>query len=202
MLQASRMHFENLFSENRSKPLEPHESTLAALHANAFYVGIRGALDNLAWAAQFQFSLFSGVTEGGKGRGKIDLFKDCFVEAVEERFRVLGEKLRAKQEWSQDFKKFRDPAAHRIPIYVPPGVVRKQELEEYMDELSRESMSALGTSPQVNCDGVETLAHPVPVMILGGDSLSAYPLFYQIKKDYRRFLSISRSVICEIKSNC
>lgn len=202
MLQTSRIYFEELFSEDRRKPLEAHESTLAALHANAFYVGIRGALDNLAWAAQFKFSLFGGVTEGGKGRGKIDLFKDCFVEAVEKRLDVLGRKLRAKQNWSQDFKEFRDPAAHRIPIYVPPGVVSHQQLKEYMDELSHESASALGSLPQVNYNDVKKLALPVPVMILGGGSLSAYPLFDQIKKDYRRFLSISRAVICEIKSNC
>lgn len=168
MLQASRIYFETLFSEGRRESLDSHESTLAALHANAFYVGIRGALDNLAWAAQFKFSLFGGVTEGGKGRGKIDLFKDCFVEVVEKRFGVLGIKLRAKQKWSQDLKKFRDPAAHRIPIYVPPGVVSQQQLEECMDELSHESASASGSLPQVNYNDVTNLVFPVPVMVLGG----------------------------------
>lgn len=201
MLQTSRMYFEELFSDNRSKPLEAHEATLAALHANSLYVGIRGALDNLAWALQFKFSLFGGVTETEGDRAKIDLFRECFVKAIENRLPVLGRKVRAKKEWALDLKKFRDPAAHRIPIYVPPGVISPEQVNNIVEAMSIDKASASGGPDQPYAE-INQFVKPVPVMVLGGEQLAAYPLFDQVKRDYRHYLSVSRAVICEIKANC
>lgn len=201
MLQTSRMYFEELFSDNLSEPLKAHEATLAALHANALYVGIRGALDNLAWALQFKFSLFDGVTEIEGDRSKVDLFRECFIKAIENRLPVLGRKVRAKKEWALDFKKFRDPAAHRIPIYVPPGVISSEQVNYIVEAMSSDKASASGRSGQSYVE-INQFAKPVPMMVLSGEQLAAYPLFDQVKRDYRHYLSVSRAVICEIKANC
>jgi hypothetical protein len=43
--------------------------------------------------------------------------------------------LRQKQDWFSKFKEFRDPVAHRVPLYAIPGVIR--EGSEAADQLAR-----------------------------------------------------------------
>src|SRR6266516_5287455 len=52
MLQSSRLFLEEHCSLDRQTPLSPYEATDCAIHVNAYYANLRGALDNLAWVLQ------------------------------------------------------------------------------------------------------------------------------------------------------
>lgn len=98
---------------------------------NAAYLNIRGILDNLAWALAHHMTLKPNLSEGEKQhRSFVNLFSDGFLTAVAGKDDELGIRLRHKSTWGRDLSRRRDPAAHRIPMYVPPAAVSPAEAAE------------------------------------------------------------------------
>jgi hypothetical protein len=116
----------DLIPPDREKPLSTDETFDVALCLNVIYVNTRGTLDNFAHALTilfgeektkalppFQIDLF-----GNRFRGDPNLVDvDAFVKAFEG--------------WNKDLKNRRDPAAHRIPLSVPPTILNNEDLAEY-----------------------------------------------------------------------
>jgi hypothetical protein len=55
MLQSSRLFLCDRCSPQRKEPLSVYEATECAIHLNAYYLNLRGTLDNLAWVLQYEF---------------------------------------------------------------------------------------------------------------------------------------------------
>jgi hypothetical protein len=54
MLQSSRLFLCDRCSPQRKEPLSVYEATECAIHLNAYYLNLRGTLDNLAWVLQYE----------------------------------------------------------------------------------------------------------------------------------------------------
>jgi hypothetical protein len=48
MLQSSRLFLSHQCRQGRKEPLSPYEATDCAIHPNAYYLNLRGTLDNLS----------------------------------------------------------------------------------------------------------------------------------------------------------
>ncbi len=133
MLQSSRLFLEEHCSLDRQIPLSPYEATDCAIHVNAYYANLRGALDNLAWVLQSERNILKDVAEDERqNRQRCHLFDKTFINSLKNADFGLGTAIEGFQRWAEGLAELRDPACHRIPIYVPPSVItRQKELEEF-----------------------------------------------------------------------
>lgn len=201
MMSASR---ERIFNEthNRGDLLSPELTTELNIHVNAYYLNLRGALDNLAWMLAFELELKPGLSEEGKGSQFADLFRNDFQSALKERRPDLVRWLRKLERWRSDVKAFRDPAAHRIPLYVTPGIQtdgnrgRRETLERAASEALSEKDFSTYTSLQYE---IRNLAEYHPTFIKSKEvELEFYGLAGQLQRDQRVFLRIARTVLREL----
>jgi hypothetical protein len=90
-------------------------------------------LDNLAWVLQYEWQVLTGVTEeGGRERQACYLFGRQFLTALQSRHPDLAFVLNQHGNWASALANLRDPAAHRIPIYVPPSLMTTQaQVDEF-----------------------------------------------------------------------
>ena len=70
----------------------------------------------------------------------IGLFKSVLV--ADSNLRTATDALSPFSDWEQDVKTKRDPAAHRMPLYVPPGAYTPEQIVEIdrYDDLKIEAL--------------------------------------------------------------
>src|SRR5579862_4549323 len=101
---------------DRSEPLESEEARQLMVDINVIYLNLRGILDNLAWALLSEFAperlLSLKPTQIG-----------LFLPSIkrEKAFSKLTDLIDLHDSWDRDVKERRDPAAHRIPLALPPA---------------------------------------------------------------------------------
>jgi hypothetical protein len=101
-------------------------------------LNVIGCLDNLAWIWVHE----KGVTgnDGAELSPKlVGLWKRQAQESTSEQFRGY---LTSRKSWFESITSFRDPLAHRIPLYIPPYAVPKSRGEEH-SRLEQEATAAL-----------------------------------------------------------
>jgi hypothetical protein len=110
-------------THNRGNQLTPELTPELNVHVNAYYLNLCGALDNLAWMLAFEFQLQPALDEANYDHRRFcSLFGERFLSTLQTRHGSLADQLREHQHWHGEMRKFRDPAAHRIPLYMVPGV--------------------------------------------------------------------------------
>jgi hypothetical protein len=127
----SHSELSQMVEKSGGKTLAPYEATNLNILLNAFYLNLIGAIDNLAWALQHEFNVIDGANEGNKKRNDVGLFSKKFQEALKISSPEIVNKINEHREWFFDLKKFRDPAAHRIPLYCARSVIRDEHREDY-----------------------------------------------------------------------
>jgi hypothetical protein len=90
----------------------------------------------------FELKLKPGLSEEGKGNQFADLFRGDFQSELEKKRPGLIRWLRKVDKWRSDVKKLRDPAAHRIPLSVIPGI-HTDENKERRETLERAASEAV-----------------------------------------------------------
>lgn len=107
-----------------SPALTLHQVEEVNVALNALYLNIRGSLDNSAWALTYHYHLIAKPDENrGADRQFVHLFGRSFLAALALKDAELAEKLEAMAKWGRELSKVRDPAAHRIPLFIPPSVL-------------------------------------------------------------------------------
>ena len=92
---------------------------------------MRGALDDLAWALHFESEVLGlGGEDERDVRTRCNLFDERFLAPLAKKHTALAETIRAKNAWYGEFKKLRDPIAHRVPLYIAPAVIREDSDDE------------------------------------------------------------------------
>ena len=144
LMQTSRFHIESVCDPRRKEVLHTYACAELNVHLNSFYIHLRGGLDNLAWALQYEFRILGdGDERDNKTRRKCNLFDGRFLGPLHAEHQALADRLRAKQAWFDAFKELRDPVAHRIPLFAMPGVIREgSEDAQRVLRLSEESSAA------------------------------------------------------------
>jgi hypothetical protein len=107
---------------NRTSPLSRDQVEDASRDLNVIYINIRGLMDNLAWVLKHVFDL--------KARNKeVGLFRKSFL--AHPSLADLSANLQVMRNWETDLSRLRDPAAHRIPLTIPPAFLNPEELLEF-----------------------------------------------------------------------
>jgi hypothetical protein len=120
-----------IFPVDRSDFLIKDELTDLAINLHVFFVNISGILDNLAWVFVYENNLFGKREEGKISRHDVGLFNEKTQAHLGS---GLNEYLKSDtlQTWYTEYSKnYRDALAHRIPLYVPPSALNKEEIERY-----------------------------------------------------------------------
>jgi hypothetical protein len=116
----------------------------AQINIQAFVANVYGAIDNLAWIWVYERGLDTKNHRTRVGlRAKHTDLRATFSDS----FRAHLQKL---DPWLEYQIEYRDALAHRIPLYIPPGVVKPKDVDAYND-LSRRITEAL----YVKRDGFE-----------------------------------------------
>ena len=197
LLRHCREHLGRRFFEARPNALSADDATLAGLLVNAYYLNLRGALDNLAWTLQHEVGLLDGVEESSPHRrGSVYLFGSAFKSAIRDVAEPLADYLEYRTPWANDLRMLRDPAAHRIPLTVP-GVIFTSESQ--MDEFRR--IEAQAGRPHAELGGrtrssilreAQNVGSYEPIfMVESQESLVPVHMPSQLLADHQRYLGVA-----------
>jgi len=185
----------------RSDPLNPEESVALNLHLNSLYFHLSGLLDNLAWAVILEFSIFSPFNEhNGKDRRRVGLFKDEFLQKIQNKKNgILYKKLQSKLEWYSQLVDLRDPLAHRIPLYVTPAILTKEQEEKYRQLAIRFKECMViddFEGAEKALDQQQTLGTYGGLFVnVENGEWQKYPITSQIENDLENFIEIGNAVV-------
>lgn len=126
MIDSSFKSFQAIVPPNRTVPLSQDQSDRVCHDLNAIYIDLLGLLDNYAWVAVHQLGL--AATKAAKPLS-IGLFKQAF--AVDPALKPIADALQTFSDWEGDVKTRRNPAAHRMPLYVPPAALTPEDVIEF-----------------------------------------------------------------------
>jgi hypothetical protein len=176
-------------------PLSVDLARKLTLLINALYLNLAGSLDNLAWAIMYQHALYDSVNEDcPRQRKSAQLVGEDFLKRLSNKgLSELESSLRAQKEWYRDMKKFRDPAAHRIPLIVPPSIYSEDDADEAMrlDALAAE-LYAKGD----HCEGRSTwrkineLGEWAPLFACETSCIKMYDVAGRINLDHSKWQAL------------
>lgn len=179
----------------------PRTKPLTVIHLNAYYLNLRGALDNLAWVLQYEWQILAGVTEdGGRDRQECNLFGQRFLAALKSQHSDLASVFDKHRNWAKELAELRDPAAHRVPIYVPPSVITSQEQVEKFKRIEAQAnvaRSERGDRPISEIyREAQAVADFMPVMIVSTpQGLRIRSISEQVQSDHDKYLTVAEAVV-------
>lgn len=200
MLQSSRLFLDQHCGKSRKEPLSPYEATDCAIHINAYYLNLRGALDNLAWVLQYEWQLLTGITEDEKNeRNAINLCGKKFLCALKSRHSNLEFLIDQQKGWVNELAELRDPAAHRVPIYVPPSVITPSAQLKNFRLIEAEADAAPAERADRSISEIyreaQSVADFMPVMVISTSrGLKLRSISEQIGSDHDKYLKIASAV--------
>jgi hypothetical protein len=190
----------DIATPGRSEVLSGEECEWLNILLNSFYVQMRGALDNLAWALHYQWDLLGVGDETDPGvQRRCSLFSKSLLDPLERHLPELARTLRAQSNWADEFKQLRDPAAHRIPLYAVPGFATEEEAQAVNEHWQR-SMQLIQDGDVEAALAAAASASQVgryePVLALSGPNGSEVrSLHHQIETDHTQFRLVSQEVV-------
>jgi hypothetical protein len=116
----------SLIQPDRKNPLPHDQVEQAAQDINVIYINIRGTLDNLAW---FLLPLVGGKDATRLPPSRVSLFSGAFLSSLNSP--AVSEFMFGFRDWNRELSQKRDPAAHRIPLSVPPALLNEVEAKEF-----------------------------------------------------------------------
>jgi hypothetical protein len=97
----------------------------AQVNIQAFLANVYGIVDNLAWIWVFERGLNISRRRVGLGKDNKDVRNSLSPD--------LQTYLIGMDEWFDYLGEFRHALAHRIPVYIPPGMVPQRNVDAYND---------------------------------------------------------------------
>ncbi len=134
---------------DREIPLSVGEVQSVDRDLNTIYINILGIMDNWAWCLRHECK-----SEKVKRLPDIEigLFKRRFKTDPE--FEALRPDIDTLKDWFEDLRTRRDPAAHRIPLTVPPAHLNDNE-EEQRNAIQEKINDAIRNRDYDRIDGLE-----------------------------------------------
>lgn len=109
----------------------------------------------------------------------------------------LADALEPFRDWYWDVRQFRDPAAHRIPLSVPPSIYSEKDLKEY-ERLDKEAAELFAKgewdSGMNSFRQSHQLGDYMPVFISETSQIKLYDLAGRIEHDHRNWQQIIEAV--------
>ena len=183
-------------------PLDSYTATKLTLVINAYYLNLAGSLDNLAWAIAYHHSLWDPIDENDrKQRRKAHLMGREFLGAISAKgLANLRDHLYSLKDWYWEMRKFRDPAAHRIPILVPCAIYSESDIHE-MQRLDSQSANAIKKGDRNEARAAfrksNSLGRQIPVFISESTSMHFYDLAARVNQDHVNWHEIVEALLDE-----
>jgi hypothetical protein len=111
---------------NRTTPLAGDEGRQISRDLNTIYINIVGVIDNYAWVIRHEMG---SAAIRALPANRMGLFVKAFQK--DPCFASLAPRLHPFQAWFTELRSRRDPAAHQIPLYVPPTALDPENLQRY-----------------------------------------------------------------------
>lgn len=137
LIRESYLFLTKLVPPKRVEPLCYDEIDQVAMHLNSLYLHIWGCVDNLAWLIAYELQ-FNNLGDTSSEALKniihtINLFptkkkkKGTLREMIEGEYPDFEYCLSTFDKWILNLAHLRHPAVHRMPLYVIPYTVPKEE---------------------------------------------------------------------------
>lgn len=181
---------------------ENEDAVAATMLIQSFFLNASGCLDNLAWIWVFETHL-RGKDDGALDPKWVGLGPSYWY--VRNSFsKAFRKHLKNRKRWFNHLDEFRNSAAHRIPLYVPPYIVSENNAEthaklevECIDAMRqgdsqkydrlRNKQKALGTfRPWMN----HSLSEKSPTVVF----------HYQLLQDYETIDEFGQKLLVELDS--
>jgi hypothetical protein len=138
---------ENVFSLIPLDTAEvPSRSTLhdAQINIQSFFANLYGSIDNLAWIWVYEQGLANTISRNRVG------FRSHNIEVRSSLSVDFQEYLNTINEWLEYVIEYRDALAHRIPLYIPPGSVPKENLDAHkkLDDAMQDALNVRLDGPE------------------------------------------------------
>lgn len=194
MLEEAILILDEELSEAQT-PLGSYLAVRLTLFLNAYYLNLAGSLDNLAWALTYQHELIENIDEDNRKHRKfVQLLGKNFLACLRQNnLGPLSDGLEPFRDWYEDVRKFRDPAAHRIPLNVPSSVYSEDDVKRYQS-LDEEAARLIEQGEE---DRGRELLHQsyqlgkyMPVFISEAPKIQFYDLAGRVDHDHRNWLQI------------
>jgi hypothetical protein len=183
-------------------PLDSYLATKLTLLINAYYLNLAGSLDNLAWAIVYHHFLWAPIDENDrKQRRNAHLMGREFLDAISAKgLANLKHRLCSLKDWYWEMRELRDPAAHRIPITVPPAIYSESDIQE-MQRLDSESANAIEKGDRNEARAAfhksNSLGRQMPVFISESTSMHFYDLAARVNEDHVNWHKIVKVLLDE-----
>jgi hypothetical protein len=128
MLTSAFRDFRSIIMPDRTKPLSSEQANDVCRDLNAIYINVLGMLDNYAWAMVQQAG---APATRAANQGAIGIFMPRFIE--DQALASVAARFQPFKDWFDEVKERRNPAAHRMPLYVPPAGLTSQDVEKYKE---------------------------------------------------------------------
>lgn len=182
-----------------NEPLSVRLSIDLSLLLNAYYLNLTGSLDNLAWALTYHHNLIDSIDEDDSNQYRfVQLTGTKFIRKLrKENLQELADKLSSMDKWCKSVKKFRNPAAHNIPLYVPPSVLSGDDLDKHKElnskaaELIKDEKDYEGASLIYEAF---RLGKHYPIFITELPQIEIYELPKNINEDHENWLKVTQTV--------
>jgi hypothetical protein len=114
-----------------------------------------------------------------------------------------GSRLSARRHltgWEKELPNLRDPAAHRVPIYVPPTVATSQEQADEIKRILAQADAVPSGGSQRSFTELYLEAQAVadfkPIMVLSTRQGWTYRLIHgQVRADHDKYLAITSAIV-------
>ncbi|WP_284775417.1 hypothetical protein [Agrobacterium sp. lyk4-40-TYG-31] len=137
MISTAFRRFQALVPPDRTVPLTLPQSDDVARYLNSIYIDILGLMDNYAWTLAHQLGNSDTLMAA---KMQIGLFKR--ILARDPAIGAVIKEIRSFRDWEKEMKERRNPAAHRMPLYVPSAAFTPEDATTY-SRLGGEASAAL-----------------------------------------------------------
>lgn len=121
----------------QEEPPEQDNRVVTTMLLQSYFMNVQGCLDNIAWIWVYETN--QKDRDGSElKRGSVGLGQRYLLKSFSASFRAY---IRSLKKWFKHVAEFRDSAAHRIPLYIPPYFVQTADAPEY-ERLGREAIAA------------------------------------------------------------
>lgn len=205
-IKESWFQLNTLLEKDGGKNRDPYETVHTNIFLNSYYLNLLGAVDNLAWILQHEFNLIEGATEANNKRNKIIIFGKEFGKKLRALDDALFSEIAPYQEWFEIVKEFRDPAAHRMPLYCPPGIITDKHVEDYKQasekyaaqDYSVDSNAFMGAMREMSMVGE---FKPSFIGFSEGNDDMFFPLQKTLMEDYQPFWKLANVALAGVEKN-
>jgi hypothetical protein len=175
----------------RDQPLDINQAKSVSRDLNIIYINLVGFLDNLAWCLR---SERGSTAVKALPQSRVGLFNKRFSN--HSCFEGLLPALEPLSAWFIELRQRRDPAAHRIPLSIPPAALSPKEQKHY-SEIEAEIAKKFREGSYEEIDGLREqqskIGKLLPVFI--HHPREAYNPFYPtISQDVANMIKIAGTV--------